>query len=674
MILFRLIQLLLVTIASARFISVPGSLTKYAASAVTPLLRCFQVYSPVLTETTTSSYLLTDGYHDHSTSASPGGNASSCLTTQTLMVHSFGNSYGSPFVGPYTPPSCAFNRITFNLTVTAAGRQFDRISRVYFGDVELWRSSTAEPTQNGIIWTYIKDVTEYASLFRQPQKLIYELGNVVDDTYTAPFNVTLEATFFNADTTIATADQIIPISARLSSSNEASVWEVPSANATNTLTLPRNINRAVFTISATGQIDEEFWYTNVFSSQVDTFPGTTLLGYSPYREVQLLIDGQLAGVGAPFPIIFTGGIVPGLWRPLVGIDAFDLKETEIDISPWLPLLCDGNAHTYTIRIAGIADNDATSGQLTESVGSYWDVTGKIFLFLDSSSASITTGTSPSILTPGPAISLSSDLTKTSNGSNATLSYSTTVHRSLRVASTLHTASGTRNAAWIQSLTYSNTGFLSNDGNDQAVQQTTSGFDLSTEGYARHYSYPINVNSTYYVDPTSGNLTLTAVLSRGQDLITLGSPVFPTGLQSFAADQAKSQSLPAFQGARLSTTQNGSAIYTASGDNKYSASSGTTKQSLQFSGVRVDEQEIQAAAVGMAVADWVTGGSIELYSRDVVASNGSVVSDHESVYGRAVQAPAAQEAIAVDGGDAQQVLARSVRSLLGRGPRKGGRGA
>ena len=85
-------------------------------------------------------------------------------------------------------------------------------------------------------------------------------------------------------------------------------------------------------------------------SDIYTFNDTfgELPGFSPFREVQLFIDGQLAGVVWPFPIIFTGGVVPGLWRPVVGIDAFDLKEDEIDITPWLPLLCDdkqiGRAH------------------------------------------------------------------------------------------------------------------------------------------------------------------------------------------------------------------------------------------------------------------------------------------------------------------------------------------
>jgi hypothetical protein len=68
------------------------------------------------------------------------------------MVHSFGNSYGDPFIGFYVPPACSFNRVTLNLTVEAAGRQFDRLAVAYLGDVEVWRTSTAEPTRDGIMY------------------------------------------------------------------------------------------------------------------------------------------------------------------------------------------------------------------------------------------------------------------------------------------------------------------------------------------------------------------------------------------------------------------------------------------------------------------------------------------------------------------------------------------
>jgi hypothetical protein len=111
----------------------------------------------------------------------------------------------------------------------------------------------------------------------------------------------------------------------------------------------------------------------MFYNRAKTFiPDSSILyGYPPFREVQVLVDGQLAGVRWPFPLIFTGGVAPSLWSPIIGIDAFDLREHEIGITPWLPVPCDGKEHTFDIRVAGIIDDGrkmATSRRLWEAAG------------------------------------------------------------------------------------------------------------------------------------------------------------------------------------------------------------------------------------------------------------------------------------------------------------------
>jgi hypothetical protein len=157
----------------------------------------------------------------------------------------------------------------------------------------------------------MKDVSNYFTLWKQPQTLIFDLGNIVDNTYTGPFNTTLTATFFSVPIQDPPADLILPVSARRSVNRSSSAWNVPETRAVNSLSIPRNVKKAVFSLSACGQMDEEFWWSNVLSSTTQTFTNNTLLGFSPFREVQLLIDGELAGVSWPFPVIFTGGVVPG---------------------------------------------------------------------------------------------------------------------------------------------------------------------------------------------------------------------------------------------------------------------------------------------------------------------------------------------------------------------------
>jgi hypothetical protein len=219
-----------------------------------------------------------------------------------------------------------------NLTVTSRGRQFDRLAMMFLGDVEVFRTSTAEPTVDGIIWTYTKDMSAFATLWSEPQKIIFDLGNLVNDVYTGLFNATLTATFFT-DTPHNPAHVILPISASKSTSNQSSHFVLPNTKARTTLTLPRNANRALVSFISTGQAAEEFWWGNVPSAYTTTFSDTVgdLYGYSPFRYSRLYIDGQIAGIAAPFPVIFTGGVVPALWRPMVGPDAFDLRESYVDV-------------------------------------------------------------------------------------------------------------------------------------------------------------------------------------------------------------------------------------------------------------------------------------------------------------------------------------------------------
>ena len=100
------------------------------------------------------------------------------------MEHTFASSYGVPFVGKYTPPACDFNSVIIEWTVTVAGRQFDRLAEMYLGDIEVWRTSTAEPTASGIVFRYQKDLSMYLSLWKSPQDIIFSLNNVYYSTYT----------------------------------------------------------------------------------------------------------------------------------------------------------------------------------------------------------------------------------------------------------------------------------------------------------------------------------------------------------------------------------------------------------------------------------------------------------------------------------------------------------
>lgn len=520
-----------------------------------------------------------------------------------------------------------------NFTVVSEGRQFDRLALMYFNDTEVWRTSTAEPTTApGIRWTYLKDMTEYLSLWNSPQKLIFDLGNLITDVYTGDFNTTLTATFFLDDdvdvAAAAPADLIIPISARQSASDGVSQFTLPADNATNTVSFPQNAKRAVFSVSANGQSTEEFWWSNVLQSEVDTFAATagSFPGYSPWREVQVFIDGQLAGVQWPFPVVFTGGVVPSLHRPIVGPQAFDLKEHEIDITPWLGVLCDGADHTFTIYVAGLLDDGGSSASVTQTVGSSWYVTGKIFVWLGDE-GTVTTGSAPVVEAADPDITIYQAITKSANGTvNETLTYDTSVTRTYKVSAVVAPGgdnSSSSTVSWTQTLSYSNKGYVWAEGYSQINDFLISGSDEASTtaesatgaNYKSEYKYPLWCNTSVSYS-TEGNLTLYGHLIQGEEVYVSGAAVYPDGLEAFSVGDGES-----YAASLSNTSKDSTAYFFEYADDTVSTGYGSAAQVFTFGGF-----------TGSSAGSLDATPDVVLYSRDVAAANSSITYDIETLAG------------------------------------------
>lgn len=57
----------------------------------------------------------------------------------------------------------------------------------YFGDTEVFRTSTEEPNRRGISYTYVKDMSQYMALWKQPQKVIFDLPNTLTDVVSVEY-------------------------------------------------------------------------------------------------------------------------------------------------------------------------------------------------------------------------------------------------------------------------------------------------------------------------------------------------------------------------------------------------------------------------------------------------------------------------------------------------------
>lgn len=613
-------------------------------------LECFEVTTPVLTADS-----VVDGNEvlGHTTEPEP---PSSCQVE--LMDHVFANSYGNPFVGkcytspaskpnaknapftfprlcrsairiarspigrltfraadyePPSPDSCPFNRVVMNFTVVSEGRQFDRLAIMWLGDTEVWRTSTAEPKPHpGIHWTYWKDMTPYVSLWKEPQKLIFDLGNLINEKYTGSFNATLTATFINdVDLTgpqASPADQIVPFSAHKGASGQGSAFTYPDDKAEIKITLPQNIKRAVVSVSATGQSDEEFWWSNVPESGINTFNGTTLLGKGSFREVRLRIDDQLAGLAWPYPVVFTGGISPPLHRPVVGIQAFNLREQEIDISPWLGVLCNGKEHTFSMEVVGA--NDLV-------VNRYWLLSAKVFLWLDDENA-ITRGCAPRVTVGGDDYDPHESSVK-----DEYLRYDQTVTRTLDIRSKIRRHNETFKTNWSQKFAMRNTGSVLDSGNIQNVTATYKGEDRAIEDsytyYFAGYSYPIANTYTQKSPDGEYSLSLDTNLTQVMDLTVTGKTVFSTGLEPFLPILHDRMS-----GSSISTTRIGKAFFWQKDGGNSSGGFGSTHQLYKF-GAR-------------DIANAERSGFLDdnlLYTRDITVVNETTTNDRRWLYGQNV---------------------------------------
>ena len=471
--------------------------------------------------------------------------------TQQIFTHDFGNSYGAPYIGYYTPPSnCTYTTTIFNLSVVSSGRQYDRLATLWLGDVEVWRTSTAMPTQTGIHWSFQKDMTIWDTLLRSqdPIKIIFELNNIIDgDRYTGFFNATLEALYFDdiygSGAGLHPAEHIYAISTQSSSSNTTSLFSLPEDSGTVNLTLPRNARTAVVSIMASGNAAEEFWFTNVPTEYINTFPENEgwLYGYSPFREVQLLIDDQLAGVSWPFPILFTGGVDPGAWRPIVGIDAYELPSFEIDVTPWLGLLTEGDSHSFAFRVVGW--DSLTEGGIGP-VGDNWWVSGSVFVWVDEASEQTTAKDFKSEISP-PVFDFQPTLGTyaAENGTvtNTSFYYALTASRSIKVSSIITSGGDSRPVSWSQDVSYSNIQNMTDFAFNQSLAMFSSGtYSSSASDIVSSYTYPMNLFSAYKVQSEGATTNPGSVLCLvDRSKLTNGISLLPFLTGTLAGPEALS---------------------------------------------------------------------------------------------------------------------------------------
>lgn len=478
---------------------------------------------------------LTQSFQLHEPAPLLTSSAHSCSVT--LVSRSFANSYGSPSTLSFDPrtafagTACSdpdeWTGLTLDVHGETRGRQFDRLGTVWVGNnatgqgVEVLRLDNPEPTKQGVYWSTKKDVGKYWPLWSQPADLVFDLPNIVDDTYTGALNVTLKLTASVQGSLTRgrkrthagripalplkqrTAHLVIPLSKRLQTGNSIFQLGGSAGNGTASVKVPHNAARALVEVYASGTAAEEFWYTGIpdrFFNQIPDAAANGYYGHGPYREVQLYIDGAFAGFVTPYPVIFTGGINPLLWRPAANYGTLDQPTYTIDVTPFIGTLTDDQPHSFELAVVG----SERGGVINDAS---WFVSGNVQVYLDSSDGRTT----------GKVIKATqgAEVVKGTTGggikgdplTNGSLTYSVglQVPRRFDVAGSVKTGSGKEYvAAWSQQAEYDNRGL---------VNATTQTNDQKSFGWTRSL-----VVDARHIDKVMGTLDFDAIqtLADAQD--------------------------------------------------------------------------------------------------------------------------------------------------------------
>jgi hypothetical protein len=202
------------------------------------------------------------------------------------------------------------------------------------------------------------------------------LENIVDDTFTGVYHVNVTLDFYLSDEnenrkSTTPADLIIPVSEE---NPDTGYWfriHNGSDVRFTQFSIPSNTFRAVLEIFVSFHGNDEFWYTNPPDSYIKNNNLTTGRGNGAFREVFVTVDGYYAGSIVPFPVVFTGGINPLWWAPVVALGAFNLPTYTLELTPFLGVLLDRKSHEVGIGV-------------TDGI-SFWLIDANLHIWLDPNS-------------------------------------------------------------------------------------------------------------------------------------------------------------------------------------------------------------------------------------------------------------------------------------------------
>jgi hypothetical protein len=411
----------------------------------------------------------------------------------------------SPKNYSYAPPAgCPgpWDKVIFKADFSvSAGVQYDRTAQVFLGHVNIYYGTTAEPgTTLAPSWHVERDVTDYSALLKTAQSGEVDLGNLVNSTYTGVITGSAALEFYPAQrghlgaglenaAANSTADAIYPLP---NAAGGAATLSTTTSQLAETFTLPTNVERAYLDVITQSQSNDEFWYTCVPNDVAAELESCTNTGF---REAEISVDGQPAGVAPVYPWIFTGGIDPFLWFPLPGVQTLNFKPYRIDLTPFAGVLSNGQPHTVAVSVF--------------NADSYFLATATLLVFEDHGAEKVTGAVTANTIGAGPTPTVVENLQTDSSG-DITGSVSVTSAREFHVAGYVKTSHGrvdtdvhqNVNFSNVQNFTINATSYAQDISQSTFVDSrtiTTGGGELFATLQTFHYPLTLNISEVFAAD-------------------------------------------------------------------------------------------------------------------------------------------------------------------------------
>ena len=392
----------------------------------------------------------------------------------------------------YTPPTGCGRHwakvvLEADFSVTA-GRQFDRTATLWLGGVNLYFGTTQEPSSAvSPSWHVERDLTDYSTLLSAAGNGQAVIGNIVNGTYTGVIHGSARLLFYPASILAPAAkvpDAVYPLGS--DAVGNTTVLGNSTSQLTKTLNLPRNVERAYLDVFVQSQNADEFWYTCVpdqYAAEVQECGGGN------FREAEVSIDGQPAGVAPVYPWIYTGGIDPYLWRPTPGVQALNFMPYRVDLTPFAGVLSNGAPHQVALSVAG-ADN-------------YFSATASLLVYLDPHAHQVSGQVLRNTLADQPPTPTIGDTLQKDASGNVSGNINTDLSRHFVIEGYANTSHGRVQTTVDQTVSFADTqGFTINATTyHQVSDQLTSvdGVSRSSVGrfltgeYHEQVSYPLHVD-------------------------------------------------------------------------------------------------------------------------------------------------------------------------------------